>query len=249
MTPTSFRRILVACALLFLFLSAAAGQKRRVPPGGRLAVVIDERLSALRAAPDLTAKLIQRLGRGHLVSVRGERTTIDGVRFSHVAVTRRTMGWLQSDAVFAPWRSGDDARLVRLLEKSEEYDLIIRARSFLDIFAQSPWRSKVLSMYAMAAEDVADKLSRDAQRRFTRTELPADGAPEFSYYLNFNALDRYNRAGITFRFDRAAKRFSYEGAAWREILRRYPRSPEAPEARKRLEKLASARASGANEQR
>jgi len=212
-----------------------------VPPGGRLAVVVDERLSALRAAPDLTAKLIQRLGRGHLVSVRGERVATDGVRFYHVAVTRRTMGWLQSDAVVAPWRAGDDVRLVNLLEKSDEYDLVIRARSFLDTFAQSPLRSKVLAMYAVAAEDVADKLSRDAQRRFIRADLPAGGAPEFSYYLNFNSLDRYNRAGVTFHFDRAAKKFTYEGAAWREILRRYPRSPEALEARKRLDAVAQTR--------
>jgi hypothetical protein len=56
------------------------------------------------------------------------------------------------------------------------------------------------------------------------------------YYLNYSGLDRYNRQGVTFTFDRAARQFHYDGAAWREIVRRYPRSPEAAEARNRLER-------------
>ena len=69
--------------------------------------------------------------------------------------------------------------------------------------------------------------------------MPPIGAPEFSYYLNYNGLDRYNREGVRFQFDRAAKTFSYDGAAWREIIKRYPNSSEAVEARKRLEVLAT----------
>jgi hypothetical protein len=52
-------------------------------------------------------------------------------------------------------------------------------------------------------------------------------------------LDRHNRAGITFIFERTSKTFSYDGGAWREILQRYPNSPEAAEARKRLGVLAN----------
>jgi len=51
----------------------------------------------------------------------------------------------------------------------------------------------------------------------------------------YNGLDRYNREGITFQFDRATKKFSYDGAAWREILKRFPNSLEAVEARKHLD--------------
>ena len=116
--------ILVLC----LVSLAEANAKKRVPPGGRVAVVVDERLSALRAAPDLTAKLIERLTRGHLVSIRGEKVTSDGVKFYRVALSSRTFGWLQSDAVVVPWRAGDDARLVRLIETSDDFDRIIRAR-------------------------------------------------------------------------------------------------------------------------
>jgi len=52
-------------------------------------------------------------------------------------------------------------------------------------------------------------------------------------------LDRYNKQGITFVFDRAAKRYHYDGESWREIVRRYPRSLEASEARQRLDALVA----------
>ena len=55
--------------------------------------------------------------------------------------------------------------------------------------------------------------------------------------MNYNGLDSYNREGTTFLFDRTTKKFSYHGAAWREILKRYPNSPEAGEARKHLDAL------------
>jgi hypothetical protein len=94
-------------------------------------------------------------------------------------------------------------------------------------------------LYGEAAEKAAGRLSRDAVRRLDEKEMAAGGAPVFSYFLNYNGLDRYRRQGIAFVFDRAAKQFHYEGAAWREILRRHPRSPEADEARKRLEALSA----------
>jgi hypothetical protein len=44
---------------------------------------------------------------------------------------------------------------------------------------------------------------------------------------------------VRFVLDRSAKRLHYDGAAWREIVRRYPQSPEAAEARERLARLAA----------
>jgi len=234
--------VLTATAILILLLLTTSQEvfaKKRVPPGGRVAVVVDERLAALRSAPDLRSKLVERLGRGHLVSIRGEKSTADGLKFYRVAISRKTYGWLQSDAVVVPWRPGDDRRLLTLIENSDEFDRIVRAKTFLDAFPRSPLVPKVLALYASEADDVAEKLSQTAQRRFTRNELPTDGAPEFSYYLNYSGLDRYNREGITFQFDRTTKKFSYDGAAWREILKRYPNSPEALEARKHLDALAN----------
>ena len=223
----------------FVILSAlapnAAAQKRRVPPGGHVAVVADERLAALRSVPEPSARLLHRLSRGRLVSIRAARRSRDGLVFYHVVVTRRTSGWLQSEAVIASWRSGDDQRLLQLISGADEFDRVARARIFLDAFQRSSLRPRVLLIFGDAAEEAAAKLSREAERRFERRELPADGAPEFSYYLNYSGLDRYNRQGVTFTFDRATKQFHYDGAAWREIIQRYPNSPEAVEARRLLE--------------
>src|SRR5437870_5800183 len=121
---------------LLLFQNAFA-QKKRQPPGGRVAVVVEERLSALRSAPDLRARLVERLSRGHLVSIRGEKSTADGLKFYRVALSRKTFGWVQSDAVVAPWRVGDDRRLLAMIENSDEFDRIVRARTFLDAFPRS----------------------------------------------------------------------------------------------------------------
>ena len=228
-------------AVVGLSLNSFA-QKPRVPPGGRLAIVADERLAALRSSPDPSARLLHRLSRGRFVSIRGSNRSRDGLLFYHVAVTRRTSGWLQSEALIATWREAEDDRLMRLLDSPDEFDRVARGKIFLDAFPRSSLRSKALLIYGDAAEEAAAKLSREAERRFERRELPADGAPEFSYYLNYNGLDRYNRQGVTFRFDRAAKRFHYEGWAWREIVRRFPNSKEAIEARKRLETLTANKA-------
>ena len=202
-------------------------------------MVAEERLAALRAAPEPTARLVRRVSRGQLVSIRGASRSRDGLLFYRVAVTRRTLGWLQREAVVAAWHAGDAEHLLQLIRDTDEFERVARARIFFDVFPQSPLRPQVLLLCGDAAEEAANKLSREAERRFEKSEIPSDGAPEFSYYLNHSGLDRYNRQGVIFVFDRAAKRFHYDGAAWREILRRYPHSPEAAEARKRLEALAN----------
>jgi hypothetical protein len=213
------------------------GQQRRVPPGGRIAVVVDVRLAALRAAPSPSALLLRRLGRGRFVSIRGSQRTPDGLLFHRVAINRRTSGWMQSEAVVAGWRANDDERLLRLIAGPDEFERLARSRIFLDTFSHSHLRPTVLLLYSQAAEEAAAKLSRQAQRQFERNEVTENAAPLFSYFLNYNGLDRYNRQGARFVFDESAKSFHYDGAALREILRRYPQSKEAPEARAMLEKL------------
>jgi hypothetical protein len=219
--------------------TSAVAQPRRAPEGGQRAVIVDERLAALRDAPDLSANLLQRVSRGRMVAIRGFRRAPDGVTFYRVAVTRRTVGWMQSEAVVTLGRSRDDERLLRLIQNSEDFDRVVRARIFLDVFQRSHLRPTVLLLYGEAAEKAALRLSREAVRRLDEKEMAAGGAPVFSYFLNYNGLDRYRRQGITFVFDRTAKRFHYDGASWREIVRRYPRSPEAEEARKRLDALSA----------
>lgn len=241
MSLLSSKRTIFAFSLIVLscFSPSLRAQQRRVPAGGQRAVIVEERLAALRDEPRLAARLLQRMSRGRMVAITATKRSPEGVTFYRVAVTRRTRGWLQSDAVVLPGRAGDDERLLRLVRASEDFDRIVRARIFLDLFPKSTWRPAILMIYAEAAEEAAGKLSRDAARRLEEREMAAGGAPVFSYFMNFNGLDRYNRQGITFVFDQQSKRFRYDGESWREIVRRYPRSPEAEEARKRLESLAA----------
>ncbi|HEY0080113.1 MAG TPA: hypothetical protein VGB73_15995 [Pyrinomonadaceae bacterium] len=242
--PTLLNSFVCLISLLtFLMTFAAAdahAQKRRANvKGGRSAIVVDERLSALRQEPDPSAPLLQRLGRGRVVSVNGARRTSDGISFYRVAVTRRTRGWVQADSLVAIWRNGDDQRLLRLVRASEDFDRLARARIFLDAFTHSPSRPAALLLFGQAAQQAADKLSREAARRLDEREMAAGGAPLHTYFLNYTGLDRYNRQGITFTFDLNAKRYRYDGQALRELIRRYPQTPEAVQARKHLQALGA----------
>jgi len=57
--------------------------------------------------------------------------------------------------------------------------------------------------------------------------------------MNHTGLDRYNRQHVNFVFDRSTKRFHYDGTAWRELIRRFPKTPQAAEAKNRLAVLYS----------
>ncbi len=221
--------------LIFLFLLLVTGtsvkaQQHKSPPGSRVAVIVDERLSALRETPSFTGKLIRRLGRGRLVAVRAVKTTSTGIVFYRVNVSTRTNGWIQREALAANWRNGDDERLISLIRASSDFDRIVRARIFLNHFPRSRLRPEVLLLLGDSAALVSDKLTRDAARRIP--DQP--GALESSYFLNYSGLDRYNRQGVTFLFEEATRCLRYDGAAWREIISRYPRSAQAVEAQKRL---------------
>jgi len=227
---------------VFLFpLATTTTARKRPPTGGRMAVVVDERLSALRTTPEFNGILLRRIGRGGLVAIRGEKRNREGIVFYRVRVTSRTTGWIQREALVSPSRAGDDDRLLRLIKGSEDFDRIARGRIFLDNFRLSKLRPQVLLLFAEAAEHAAARLSHDASRRLSENEMAAGGAPPFTYFLNFNELDRYNRQGITFVFDAREKTFRYDGKSWQELLHRYPKSPEAFEARKRLQPLAAIR--------
>lgn len=235
--------LIFAKVLLLLFTSTAAGQsgKYRPPLGSRLAVVVDERLSALRASPDLAGKLLQRISRGRVIAITGRSLERGGIAFYRVRVTKHTLGWIQKEAVVSPAVAADDRRLMRLIRASQEFDRLARARIFLDTFPRSELRPEVLLIYAETAESAAARFSRDAVRRLDQKEMEAGGAPEFSYFLNYIALDRYNRQGVKFIFDRDNRRFHYNGRAWKEIVIHYPSSAAASEARKQLRALAALR--------
>ena len=220
--------------LILVFLFAEISFPKGVM-GGRRGIVVDERLAALRRTSQLNGPLVRRLSRGRIVYIRASRTTHEGVVFLLVNVTSRTSGWIQREAVVSPAQAGDDRRLLDLIKVSQGFDQIVRARIFLGHFPRSPLRPKVLLLLGNTAQAQAADLSRDAAKRLNSTTT---NAPDFTYFLNYSGLDRYNRQRVTFLFNRTTKRFHYDGAAWRELARRYPNSPEALESRKRLAELA-----------
>jgi hypothetical protein len=222
------------CLILLLLQFDASGQ-RKAPTGGRLAVVVDERLAALRATPQLNGKLVRRLGRGRLVAIRSVKTNSEGITFFSVNVTTRTNGWIQRESVVSPSRAGDDQRLLLLIQKSRDFDRLARARIFLDHFRRSSLRPAVLLILGDTAEELALKLSQSATRKLNTDSFQAS---EFSYYLNHPSLDRYNRQNIHFTFNPATKRLHYDGAAYRLLLRHHANTPEAVAARQRLIALA-----------
>ena len=233
MVPHKLRVLLSAILLLFTHTHVLA--QRKAPTGGRIAVVVDERLAALRSTPELKGHLVRRLGRGRLVAIRSSKTTSDGITFFFVNVTSRTRGWIQRESVVSPSRRGDDARLFRLTQHSHDFDRIVRSRLFLDHFRRSPLRPAVLLLLGDTAEALAAKLTTQARRKLTTN---SGEAPEFSYFMNYSGLDRYNRQGIHFTFNPTTKRLHYDGSAYRLLLRHHPTSPEAHEARQRLLNLS-----------
>jgi len=239
------RPLFVVLLLVFLCFDAEA-QKRsaRAKPKSvanqkfqaNSAVVIDERLAVLRAAPSLFAKPIQRMRRGRTVMIAETRET-QGVTFYRVLAVPGTQGWVQREAVAAKFRRGEDERLARLVQASDGFDQIERAQIFLENFTDSPFRASILLLFGDLMEEVAVKMSTDAAKRLSRREMTASGAPLYSFYLNYASLDRYQRLGIGFAFNPGTKLFHYDGASWREIIKKSPRSNEAAEAQKRLDYL------------
>src|SRR5215213_9424854 len=119
---------LALCVLLLLVSANTIFAQRKPPAGGRLAIVVDERLAALRAIPQLTGRLVRRLGRGRMLAVKSTRTGADGITFFLVNVSTRTHGWIQRESIVSPSRAGDDRRLLMLIQHSDGFDRISRAR-------------------------------------------------------------------------------------------------------------------------
>jgi len=240
--------------LLLVFLAFAVqiqAQKKRRPSipvkqpvvqnqtpreNSNTAIVIDERLAVLREQPSLYAMPIQRMRRGRMILISGTKDA-DGVTFYRVNLPSEGVGWVQAEAVVGKFRRGDDERLARLVQSSEGFEQIERATIFLENFPKSPLRSAMLLLFGDLVEENAAVISREATRRLNRREMAATGAPVHSFYLNYTSLDRYRRLGIGFVFNSNTKILHYDGAAWKEILTKFPKSSEAVEAQKRLDSL------------
>jgi len=198
--------------------------------------VVDERLSVLRVEPSLSAIPLQRMRRGRTVLISSSREA-DGVLFYSVMVPPDKRGWVQAEAVATTIRRGDDERLVRLIQASEGFEQVERASIFLETFPASPLRPAMLLYQGDLIEEMAQKLTLDANKRLDKDEMKASSAPLYSFFLNYSGLDRYRRLGIGFLFNANTKYFHYNGECWKELLVGFSNSSEAVEAKKRLESL------------
>lgn len=233
----------ISISLLAAFAAAAAAQSRPAgdpaatgQPHFTKAIVIDERLSALRQEPDLHAPVVKRLRIGRAVYVMSAKGGTPA--FYRVAVTRRTRGWIHQSAVLVPGRAGEDERLMRVIESTADgMDQLALCRLFLERFGQSRYAPRALLRFAEEADRAAASLTQHARRRLKTLDEPHAGARVEDYYLSDPGLDRYSRLRIAFRFNQAQSRYAYDGRAYRELIRRYPQSAEAEAARRRLESL------------
>lgn len=232
--------------LTAIFCGSAAAQRKpaaavkpkpfRSTEIGQSAVVVDETLSILRKEPSLFSESVHRMQRGRKVQILGV-TEADGVKFYKVTVPPKNFGWVQADAVFGKFRQGDEERLARFVRAIDGFDQIEVATQFFELYPASRFRPSILLLFGDLLEEIGLKLSKDANSRLKAREMAATAAPMHSYYLNFNYLDRYRKLGIIFLFNSTAKQFHYDGASWKEILAKFPTSPEAAEAQRRLDTL------------
>lgn len=232
--PSSHIRLIIAFAIAVVATMTATAQS--FLPGQR-AVVFDEHLSALRARPDVKAPLKQRMRRGRRIGILGAGVARDGAKFFRVAVSRNTRGWVLANAVIRPGVAADAEKLMGLIEEtSDEFTKARLARLCADEFRATKFAPKALMILGQAAEGAAERLTRDAKRRAGDAE-PNAGLSKRDYLLNYVGLDRYNRIGVVFDYDAASDRIVYDGAAYRELARRYPQSAETQVARERLANL------------
>ncbi len=247
------RRLLRAVALAMLTavitdLSAAAlAQGRARHPqrvAGQRAVIIDDRLAALRAAPDVRAALIQRLSRGRVVGLLKTTAAKGGPPWHQVFVTRRTRGWVLAESLVRSGRAEDATRLLKLIEETkDDFNRAKLARLCADEFRATPAAPRALLLLGEAAEAASKKLTLAARRRVgddgeteadTPAARPAARLSRREYLLNHTGLDRWNRAGITFEYDTVNDQIIYDGAAYREVMKKYPRSEATANARQAL---------------
>lgn len=218
--------------VIALLVAVSAAKAEPAPKNlvGRRAIVIDERLSALRERPEMSARLVQRLRRGRVVGILGTVRGRDGQRFLRVFVTRRTHGWILSEALARSGSESDAQRLLQIIDIEKDGFVKVKLASLcVREFRHTKSAPTAYLTLGLSADRAALQLTSAARRR-----LKQDGADVERLMLNDVGLDRYSRLGVRFRFVAAGERLAYDGAAYRDLLRKYPRSPEAAVARERL---------------
>ena len=256
LTLTKISPILVFCLVSSGFAQnpastakASAQQNvRQASPANQVrfirAFVVDDRLSALRPRADIKSPVMRRLRLGrpvYVIESRGAKN--DQPKFYRVAQTRRTRGWIHDAAIAIPNRVGEDARVIRLIEErfseketaTEIFDRMLLCKLVIEEFSNSKLVAKAMALLAQDAERAASLLSRTAQKHPKRLGQENDRASLRDYYLSDASLDRYTRLGVHFDYLEKSGEYLYDGQAHRDLLKRFPKSEEAVEARRQLE--------------
>jgi hypothetical protein len=214
-----------------------SGSPSTPAPAFKKAFVLDDRLSALRRKPDLQGEVIRRLRLGHAVYIVGTSKLLGGnPRFCRVAVSRRTRGWIHESALAVPGRAGEDQRILTLIEATEGTDRIILCRLLSQSFSHSRLLPRTMLLLGEEAERIAGTLGQRTRRRLA--EVRGAVADPRDYYLSDAGLDRYSKLGVVFDFNESTAEFVYDGKAYRDLVKRFPKSEEAALARERLQAIS-----------
>src|SRR5262249_23666768 len=110
------------------------------------ALVIDDRLSPLRRAPDLKSVVVRRLHLARAVWILAERPARNGEpRFYRVAVSRRTLGWIHADALCIPGRKNEAEKLLQSINGvTDGFDRLLLCKLFIEYFPRSSFVPQVL---------------------------------------------------------------------------------------------------------
>ena len=245
-----FNRALLCALITPILLSVAsttfaqANQQGSLPisrPRFIKAFVVDDRLSALRRNAEVKSPVIHRLRIGRPVFIFASKTSgPDRPKFYRVAVSRRTRGWIHEAALAVPGRAGEDERFMKLIQNtSDGIDRIALCRLFLEHFNRSALAPRALLAIGEEADRAAATLTRYARKRLKELDEKDGNASLRDYYLNDSGLDRYSKLQVAFDFKDSTAEYSYDGKAYREIIRRFPDSKEARIARARLGRTGS----------
>ncbi len=242
-----------AMLLLFVFTSHAAvhenpkpaassgsGTARIQPSAKRLtfskAFVVDDRLSTLRHEPGLQSEVIHRLRLGRPVYIIGSAKPKAGPRFCRVAVTRRTRGWILESALAMQGKTGEDQRIMKLIEGAKDgLDRISLCRLLTERFGQSQLVPRSLLLMGEEADRAAQMLTQRARKRLADASDENWNASSRDYFLNDAGLDRYSKLHIVFDFNESTSEYVYDGRAYGDIVRRFPNHEEAGLAQQRIE--------------
>lgn len=234
-------------AAQFLVLSAVVllcGAVVQAQHSSSRGIIIDDRLAVLRKEPDIQGQVVRRLRIGRPVQiVETRRPTASQPGFYRVAVTRRTRGWIHEAAIAVPGKAGEDKRVLDLLTAMDDsFDRLTLCHLFIEKFNNSPLLPQALLLFGEEMERAASNLSRTSSRRLKNLPDTVAANRRRDYYLSDSGLDRYSKLGARFTYAEKTGEYLYDGQAYRDLLKRFPRSRQAEAAQRHLdeakEKLA-----------